>query len=501
MRALALLALLALLQPAAAQDRAWGGWEDVSESAWGVSSPDCRVALVVGNAQYAHANELPNAVADARAVADVLEQVLHFDVVRDFDQTHEAFTDLVQDFESRIRPGCATLVYYSGHAVQGASGENYLLPVDIPSAEGSDLRLRAISLQDVQATMKDHRAGARLAFLDACRTLRFDDERGGRPNTLQPINAGRGAFTGYATAAGTVARDGVPGSHSPFTAAFLEWVRVPGLTVEQVFNGIQGEFIADRGQVPDARDQLLGDFYFLPPVDQPAEAPIVETHYPRQRMISPSGIPLRWVPPVGEREATTGGRWVMEIEFPQGQLEALGLKDHSRFDGDALPVETVSWCDAVAIANALSDAEELPRAYAVPAGFKYRMESCPDDEVRVIEGSPGYRLLSDAEWTWAARAGEDTTYPGGDEVGAVAWYDDNSKGTTHAGCTRDPNAWSLCDMGGNVWEWVFDSIGQFRVYRGGAWYGTESGVRASYRFHFSPGDRSSGFGFRLSRSE
>jgi formylglycine-generating enzyme required for sulfatase activity len=71
-------------------------------------------------------------------------------------------------------------------------------------------------------------------------------------------------------------------------------------------------------------------------------------------------------------------------------------------------------------------------------------------------GCPGYRLPTEAEWEYAARAGKPYKYAGSNTLDEVAWYDQNSEGRVHEVKTKKPNAWGLYDLSGNVWEWTWD---------------------------------------------
>jgi formylglycine-generating enzyme required for sulfatase activity len=129
-----------------------------------------------------------------------------------------------------------------------------------------------------------------------------------------------------------------------------------------------------------------------------------------------------------------------------------------------------------------------------------------------------YRLLTEAEWEYACRAGSATRYSFGDDeqlLGDYAWYSSNAKGKTHPVGEKFPNDWHLYDMHGNVWEWVQDwyrryskesqtnpggpEAGSGRVVRGGGW-GDDAGIcRSAYRYGRGPGFRGDGLGFRLAR--
>lgn len=179
--------------------------------------------------------------------------------------------------------------------------------------------------------------------------------------------------------------------------------------------------------------------------------------------------------------------YLMESEVTQGMWASVMGGNPSGFDGcDECPVETVSWEDAVAFAR------------------------------KVSKGGTTYRLPTEAEWEYAARGGESYRYAGSNDLDAVGWYRDNSEAKTHPVCGKQRNGFELCDMSGNVWEWVSDWYGPYsgraqtnpagptngsnRVFRGGGWSSTAGFARVAYRFWGAPGNRYRGLGFRLARS-
>jgi len=163
---------------------------------------------------------------------------------------------------------------------------------------------------------------------------------------------------------------------------------------------------------------------------------------------------------------------------------------HFKKRGDDCPVESVSWDDAQAFMSKLNK----------------------------VEGGKKYRLPTEAEWEYACRAGSTTRFCFGDdeaELREYAWYVDNSEGTTHPVGHKEPNAWDLYDMHGNVYEWCQDWYGDYptghvtdptgaasgllRVLRGGSWGDDAWYVRSAYRNWSSPGFRYDLIGFRLAR--
>ncbi|QGV76935.1 formylglycine-generating enzyme family protein [Streptomyces ficellus] len=162
-------------------------------------------------------------------------------------------------------------------------------------------------------------------------------------------------------------------------------------------------------------------------------------------------------------------------------------------EGDRLPVEGVSWWDAVRYCNALSAREWLAPAYRIG----------PDPEADGVEwdaSADGYRLPTEAEWEHACRAGTPGARYG--PLDEIAWHRGNSGERVREVGGRRPNAWGLYDMLGNVWEWCWDQYdpevyGTYRVLRGGGWFDERWSCRASVRRRSHPTLRIDDVGFRV----
>lgn len=158
------------------------------------------------------------------------------------------------------------------------------------------------------------------------------------------------------------------------------------------------------------------------------------------------------------------------------------------------PVVNISWNDAISFCNLLSLEAGLKECYSI---------SKESEEIVCDWEAEGYRLPSEAEWQYACKAGT-TGYRYG-EIDKIAWYDENSGGKAHEVGRKEPNAWGLYDMIGNVWEWCWDvydekTYGTYRIFRGGSWAEEARGCGASCRRRSHPSFSIDDLGFRIAKS-
>ena len=170
-----------------------------------------------------------------------------------------------------------------------------------------------------------------------------------------------------------------------------------------------------------------------------------------------------------------------KTEVTQVQWKAIMGENPSRFQGENNPVEQVSW----------GDCQE----------FLKLLNSVPTIKASGLT----FRLPKDSEWEYACRAGATGKYcklANGTEISEitldqVAWFKDNSDGQTHPVGQKQPNAFGLYDMHGNVHEWTSTAVGMYRVDCGGGWGYSARFCGSSIRFRYSPSDRRNSLGIRL----
>ena len=203
------------------------------------------------------------------------------------------------------------------------------------------------------------------------------------------------------------------------------------------------------------------------------------------------------------RDDRTKQKWTVRIEpflfakFPVTQdfYFEITKETPGTFKGDRRPVETVTWKEAVIFCNSLSEKTGLKSCY-----------SLSDDKEEIIfdRTANGFRLPTEAEWEYACKAGTKEIRYG--ELDFIGWYKDNSERTTHNVGLKEPNAWGLYDMLGNVWEWCSDlydteEYGSYRIFRGGGWNDEERSVMATTRRRSHPLKfKIDDLGFRIARN-
>jgi formylglycine-generating enzyme required for sulfatase activity len=485
-----------------------------------------RQALVIGNSVYGF-SPLKNPVNDASDMAVALQK-LGFTVTLKKNVNLKDMEESIQDFGNRLKKGGVGLFYFAGHGLQ-AGGVNYLVPIGARIEKESDIKYEAIDAGRILDEMAEANNGLNIVILDACRDNPFSRKFRSAARGLAILgSAPTGTYISYSTGPGQVALDG-DGRNSPFAAALLEYMKEPGLSIEQVFKNVRHKLGRETSgkQVPWELSSLEGDFSFLPgaavktgavrdvddqgrtsviagsaPDRSVSEAPVFKDDITGMEFILVNGNCFQMGDGFGDglpsekpvHEVCLDSFYLGKYEVTQGQWKKVMETNPAYFKecGDKCPMENVKWTDVQ------SFIAELNR----------------------LTGRT-YRLPTEAEWEYAARDGGKAVKWAGTssaiKLADFAWYEANAGGRTHPVGLQKANALGFYDMTGNVWEWTGDfyeeiyyqksprdnprgpDVGTKRVLRGGCWLDRVEDCRTSLRFSFDPSNAFKSVGFRLVR--
>lgn len=464
------------------------------------ASAEERIALVIGNGAYQTTGwQLANPANDAHLIGASLEQV-GFDVDLVVNATEDEMEDAFARYGARLRaagPEAVGLFYFAGHGVQ-SQGYNYLLPVDANARTEQDIWAQAPRLGQALQYVRDAGNGVNFVILDACRNNPLPSaNRSAGSSGLAPVARARGLLISYSTEPGFVAADGA-GNNSPYTEALAQVITQDGLIAEQVFKRVADTVnqATNGAQTPFYNSGLIGDDFCFGECDGPVtSAPIVfsGTVGESGRDVAEPSAPAS-AEPVNEtaepgaifRDCDTCPDMV---EIPAGSFmmgSPEGETDRNRNEG---PQRSVTVQRFAASAYEITFGEfEACRAAGGCAGADPKSETRDAmwtmDRQPVVNVSwrdamayvdwlntqtdgPPYRLLSEAEWEYAARAGSQTAFNTGDSITSEQANFNGQR--SYNGSARGPylrrpmpvgsyapNAFGLYDMHGNVAEWVAD---------------------------------------------
>ena len=459
-------------------------------------------------------------------------------------------------------PDAVGLIYFAGHGIQ-SEGYNYLIPVDANARTEQDVWAQAPRLGQALQHVRSAGNGVNFVILDACRNNPLpSSSRSAGSGGLAPVARSRGLLVSYSTEPGFTATDG-DGKNSPYTLALANVIGQDGLIAEQVFKRVADQVNQATGgaQTPFYNSGLIGeDFCFgdcsrpAPPVNTNAirvvsggvgrdvgdtsepEAPIVAANAAPdfstfkdcedcpEMIVIPEGTFLMGSPANEyrrfdnegpQREVSIARLAVGKFEVTFGEYgacrDAGGCAEHDPFDGlrkDAL------WSTA-----------NRPVMNLNVEGAEAYLEWLNSQ----VDGAP-YRLLTEAEWEYVARAGTTTPFSTGEDISsAQANYNGQRnfanepvdgaylRRPTDVG-SYPPNAFGLHDMHGNVAEWTADCFSNSydghptdgtafpgrakcsRSVRGGDYSKVPSYVRSAKRDGEPSSRRDERIGFRVAKT-
>jgi Caspase domain len=231
-----------------------------------------RVALVVGNAQYAHTPALPNPRNDAQDIADTLKKV-GFEVMLGYDLDQTKFARIIDEFARALEGADVGLFFYAGHGLQ-INEKNYLVSTEAKLESTFLVPSETIEL-DAVIRLMESKAGTNLIFLDACRNNPLTDNlRRNLAAINRTVTVGRGlarieptgrdTLVAFSSAPGQEAADG-RGRNSPFTASLLRHLPKPGIEVSVMLKDVTADVRREtnNAQRPQQLSDMSKTFYFV----------------------------------------------------------------------------------------------------------------------------------------------------------------------------------------------------------------------------------------------
>lgn len=450
------------------------------------------MALVVGNGAYGF-SPLANPVNDARLMERSLRET-GFDVTAVTDVGRREMKSAIADFGERLRrsgPDTVALFYFAGHGVQ-IDGRNFLIPTDAEVNSAADVEYVSIDAQWVLDLIGESRAGLSVIILDACRNNPFRSISRSARQGLARMDAPRGSMLAFSTGPGEVALDG-EGSNSPYTQALATEMLKPGLKIEEMFKNVRRSVLSSTRdqQVPWETSSLTGDFFFSGGASDAPSTQVIYTPAPAADSVG-AGEVFTDCPDCPEMVAIPSGTFSMGQaggDYGNGSVVV-------NVDGFAMATREVTigefrqfmresghvweggcWHWWLVWGHDNDRTWETP-GYATedshPVVCNRYSDSVAYAQWLSRKTGKRYRLPSEAEWEYAAGAGNGAAPWGTNpDLACVDANIHDRSGTkdgiptTAAGCedgytymapagTYGPNAFGLYDMIGNAAEFVAD---------------------------------------------
>lgn len=293
-----------------------------------------KVALIVANADYAHAGRLTNPTNDARLIAESARRAGFESVTLSPDLNLAGFQRALRDFRTLASGAQVAMVYYAGHGIEGG-GKNWLIPVDANLASDLDLPYEAIDLDRVMEAMSGARI--RMVVLDACRNNPFGRSwrSGSRAVTrgLAQIDADD-VLVIYAAAPGQTASDGT-GANSPFATSLAQRLIQPDLAIQLLGGAVRDDVLASTGgeQRPFVSASITGTPVYLVPraASTTASSPAAAA----MTVDSSTLDALTWQGAVGANSIAAFNEY--KRQFPQGRFVLLADQNIARLQRPASP--------------------------------------------------------------------------------------------------------------------------------------------------------------------
>ncbi len=354
------------------------------------ASAGTRLALVIGNAKYQGAPELGNPANDAADVAKALHSI-GFEVIEKEDATRDEMATAIRDFSAQLSNADIALFFYAGHALQ-INGENYLLPVNANANSPADVRFSTINMSDIQEEINSNGNRANIIILDACRNDPFLEKLAQHSRAVPTRGIGRidaaseGSLIVYSTQPNNVALDGT-GRNSPFTAALLKFVTVPGVEIRQMISKVRADVLqaTDHHQTPWDNSSLVGDVFLAGGNAPPSLLPLAKTT-PLSMEVTGAARPVNEAPVLAQTKSSSETslsdteKECDQLTAPRGQVDPK----------TTVSIKEIDWQHAIEVCQAALKAKPSEPHFESALGVAFASTK------NYVEAARHYKIAADA---------------------------------------------------------------------------------------------------------
>ena len=485
-----------------------------------------RIALIIGNTDYLFGSSLKNPVNDIDLMETTLIR-LGFKVFRHTNITHKQFKKAISTFSNKAGQYDVAVFYYAGHALQ-SEGINYLIPTDSKPLTEYDLKIEAISTNEIINKFAEHKKTVNIVILDACRDNPFRSLYKVNRSGLNAMNPPSGTIIAFATSAGETAADG-KGNNGLYTLELTKQMLIPQ-RIEDVFINTRNEVekLSSGKQSPQEWSKLRQKFFLTEQSaiinnDPFSLADNKPATYDVKRSYSNSRSGLEMINIknslflMGSANGKTDEQPIHKVKLTNYSL--------SRYE-----VTNKQYCKFLNYINCPRKGKYKKHQYInIGSSFcqieykkgrfrpKTNKANYPVVEVSWYGANAyckwmGGRLPTEAEWEYAASSG---SLSDKNSLDKTSWYNKDAKSHSHPVGQKKKNSLGLFDMNGNVWEWCADWYDKdyyaispdenpeniipykLKVLKGGSWKNTAYSCRRQTRYRFMPEKSANNIGFRV----
>ena len=464
-----------------------------------------RIALVIGNNNYPTPNNLYNPVNDTLLISQRLITA-GFKVILINNATKQETDSALKRFQKELTPETIGLFYFAGHGVE-IDATNYLVPINANFQNEDMLKTTSLDISKVVRIFKESSNRLNIIILDACRDnpLRNNTKKG-----LAPFVSPQGLFVAYSAQAGEKALDGPKDGNSPFAKSLAENI-LSGKDIEATFKQTRIDVYnrTKAKQRPSTYSEILAPFYFVTKVTtrglkraHTLKRTTSVNFIRHKRYIEPQLVLIKAGKYIkgnnDDFESAPEHEVVIQKEFYVGAYE-VSFEEYDMF------TTSTGWIEAEDNGWGRGKHPVINISYIDASAYVKWLSK---------KSKKHYRLLTENEWEYIARAGSNTIYGFSDdeaELELYAWYKNNSNHHPHKIGTKKANKFGLYDILGNVAEitdssfYAYDSTeylngdnnSDIKVLRGGTYYSEYDALEVYKRQEISESSKTKSTGFRV----